>query len=204
MGDITYANYFKRLKGEKVPTYDGDPDCGFYRKPIRTSRENGNKITGWEPVAYFMHLNNSIMVGMSGKRRLTSEQFVDYWTYVCAYPVPEDVWRDVVEKGLPWPRDLIGEPKQASRTAYPQGDINNLKQAMDECQLPADNPRAVAGNNNPPEEAALPPEAVLAEEIRNAIAANEIAEITTDEESAQVAATRNRLNEFKNKAAKEK
>lgn len=218
MGDRTYENYKKRLAGEKVPTHDGDPDAGFYRKPVRTSRENGNKITGWEPVSYFWDSQENRMVGTIGQRDMTSNEVTDLWTYVCAYPVPEDVWRDIDDGTLKdWPRDLIGEPKQASRTAYHNQVVTDAEMAAgqavfdaqrhhrvaDVVGIPAAN-RTVASNHNQPEELALPPEAVLAEEIRNVIAANNITEIKTDEESAQVAATRNRLNEFKTKATKEK
>ena len=29
-----YANWQKRLAGEKIPTYESDVDVGFYRKQI--------------------------------------------------------------------------------------------------------------------------------------------------------------------------
>lgn len=196
MGDTTYKNWKARLEGATVMTHDGDPDVGFYRKPIRTSRQDGNKITGWVPVAYFMEGNK--LIGVIGDRDMTPNELTDLWTYVCAYPIPEQVYRDV-DAGKPWPRDLIGEPKQASRTAYPadpSGRITSGPSDFERAQaaIPAAG-REVTKNDN-----AITDDLPLDQQHRQAIenATKEaIAPVTTEEQAALVLGRKNRVAELR-------
>lgn len=223
MGDRTYTNYHKRLKGEKVPTHDGEPDLGFYRKPTRTPRDQGNKITGWEPVVYYIDPEKNKLIGLIGwagsdpdddkRREMTANELADSWTFICAYPIPEAVYRNVAEGGKPWPRDLMGEPKQASRTAYPADNAAAAAAAATTNgeAIPAAG-RTVERNDNQPLEVALAPEALLAEKIKNTIGAavdlfdtkNKIYVIADDEELKSAGSYRNLLNESRLAAEKAK
>lgn len=195
MGDISYNNWKARLEGAKVPTHDGDPDAGFYRMPVRSPRSEGNAIIGWRPVAYFYATHEARMVGVIDDRDMTDNEVTDLWTYVCAYPVPEEVYRDVTEDGKPWPAGLIGEPKRAAPKPKANGNTAS----------PAAVPTATAGrsvtktDNQPPE--ALPEDVVLRERIENAKRVAEgYAGIGDDEAAAKAAGAKNLLNELKAKA----
>lgn len=211
MGDQTYGNYFKRLKGEQVLTHDGDPDAGWYRMPTRTPRDEGSKITGWTRVIYWPEygkLRGAIGVGTT-ERFMSANELTDLWTYVCAYPVPHDVW-NAVRAGGEWPRNLIGEPKQAHRVAYPvtQPTAEETKafnialersNAGEEAIPAAD--RAVSKNDNaPPEE--LPLDQQHAEAIKNAVKAP-VSPITSDEQKAEATGRKNRIAELRLAADKD-
>lgn len=206
MGDTTYKNWKARLEGAKVLTHDGDPDVGFYRKPVRADRKDGNHIIGWEPVAYFM--DGTAIVGVIGDRDMTANEVTDLWTYVCAYPIPEEVYRAVAENGEEWPAGLIGEPKR------PRAAVVAAKEAAETMQQttgqpasdlpPAADGRAITrSDNQPPEE--LPLVEKLKERIKNAKAvAESLKEPKSDEEATNLAGARNLLNELKGEAEKEK
>lgn len=196
MGDTTYKNWKARLAGATVMTHDGDPDVGFYRKPIRTSRQDGNKITGWEPVAYFME--GSKLIGVIGDRDMTPNEITDLWTYVCAYPIPEEVYRDV-DAGKPWPRDLIGEPRQASRTAYPDklaSDLKTLAEMPVADIIPAADREVTKADNAPPITADLPLDQQHKQAIENATK-EPVPEVTCEEDVAIVTGRKNRVAELR-------
>lgn len=196
MGDTTYASWKARLEGAKVPTHDGDPDVGFYRKPIRTKREEGNKITGWVPVAYFM--DGKKLIGVIGDRDMTANEITDLWTYVCAYPIPEEVYRDV-DAGKPWPAGLIGEPKQASRTAYPDklaSDLKTLAEMPVADIIPAAGRTVTVADNAPPITADLPLDQQHRQAIENATK-EPVPEVTCEEDVAIVTGRKNRVAELR-------
>lgn len=182
MGDKSYENWKKRLAGEKVPTHDGDPDAGFYRKPIRSSRQEGNHIIGWEPVAYFYATHEGRMVGVIGSRDMTDNEVTDLWTYCCAYPIPELVYRNVAEDGQPWPEGLIGEPKRK-----PAATNGNGVPAAD---------RAVTTTDNAPPVDDRPLDQQHKDAIDAAIAAP-VTPVTSDDEDALAQGRKNRIAELR-------
>lgn len=200
MGDTTYKNWKARLAGATVMTHDGDPDVGFYRKPIRADRKDGNHIIGWTPVAYFM--DGGAMVGVIGDRDMTGNEFTDLWTYVCAYPIPEEVYRDI-EAGKEWPDGLIGEPKR-SRAAVAKAKEAANNAVAEEALPPAADGRQITKTDNQP-----PEEVPLIDQIRERVAnfktlAEGFKTIDSDEKSTEAAGTRNLINEVKNQAEKHK
>lgn len=92
-----YANWQKRLAGEKIPTYESDVDVGFYRK---RNKDKETRAITWEPVAFWM--DGEELAGRIGNRDLTADQCVALWTWVVAYPITEEEYRRVAEQGLPW------------------------------------------------------------------------------------------------------
>lgn len=196
MGDTTYKHWKARLEGAKIPTHDGDPDVGFYRKPIRSPREEGNKIIGWEHVAYFVQ--GTEIIGTIGNRDMTKNEVTDLWTYVCAYPIPEQVYFDI-DGGAAWPAGLIGEPKRSAAAVAKAQKVATTA----ETTIPAADREVAKGHNQPPED--LP----LIDQIRERVAnAKKVAEgykkIDSDDVSEKAAGARNLLNEIKAQAEKEK
>lgn len=204
MAQTGYDKYFKRLHGEKVETYDGDPEPGFYRLPQRTSRQEGSKITGWKAVAYFYDGLTKTIVGVIGDRDMTPNEITDLWTHVCAYPIPEQVYRDI-EAGKPWPRDLIGEPKQASRTAYPSAPMSATIQGRTAHTVVVDDipaaDRVVTASDNAPPVDDLTLDQQHKQAIENAVKAP-VSPITSAEEDAAAMGRKNRIAELRLAAEK--
>lgn len=199
MGDTTYSSWKARLEMAKVPTHDGDPDVGFYRKPVRAPRSEGNAIIGWEAVAYFME--GTTIVGVIGDRDMSQNEVTDLWTYVCAYPIPEDVYKDVADHGKDWPSGLIGEPKRSRAAAAKAQDAAAMAQQAN--TIPAAGREVAKTDNAPPEEVPV------IDQIRERVAnAKRVAEgyqnIPDDDVAAKAAGARNLINEIKLQAEKQK
>lgn len=97
---------------------DGYPQPGFYRKRNKD---------GWDtPVAIWE--TEGGMVAVAGSQPVNP---VEIWTWVCSWPVSEDVWREVAELGKPWPgSDPIVEEQVAS--------IGHNSEAVDDAEAFAD------------------------------------------------------------------
>lgn len=67
-----------------------EPQTGFWRK----RNKSGNDV----PVAIW-HDGHEMVALIDGK----PGNAADIWTWVCDWPIPEDVYRAVAERGEPWP-----------------------------------------------------------------------------------------------------
>lgn len=103
-----YEYWENALAGKFGPVHDGDPQCGFYRKRLR-------KAGPFVPVAIFP-VSGTMSAVVAGKAADAAE----IWTYCCEHPVPEQWYRDVAERGLPWP-DL---DETVAETIAPMGHNN--------------------------------------------------------------------------------
>lgn len=203
---MSWDKWRARLRGETVPTYPqpDHEDEGFYRRPITekvvgaNGKTNGQtRIIGWEPVAYYMVdgvLLASIGAGDS-RRDLNADQASDLWTWCLRYPITEELYRAVAERGEPWPGLVMSDAKSAANVGRP----TPADQSTDGNLIPAAD-RGVGRNDNMPEghetEPAEPPEVMHARAIDNAIAAAVI-KVTNDEEAAQAAGSKNRIAELR-------
>jgi hypothetical protein len=107
---MAWTKWQQKLRGEKVVDFT-DPtehDEGYYRKPITEAQLGANgktngikKIVGWTPIAYFMI--DGVLEGTIGDRDMTGTEVIDNWTWCCRYPITEDLYRAVAERGEPWP-----------------------------------------------------------------------------------------------------
>lgn len=202
----TLDNWRKRLAGEDIPTYEADPDIGYYRKRAKDIKTN---VVTWLPVAYF--IAEGQLVGVIGPRDMTENEVGDLWTFVVQYPIPEEVYfaadawctTDPTCTTFEWPAGLRGEPKRPPFASKAEGapvtTLSPLGQRIanwvpEENAVPAAN-REVARSDN------APPEVPLVEQhqtaINNAIAAAPKQVPTTAEQCALVEGSKNRIAELR-------
>lgn len=171
---MNYDKWQKRLAGIKVPTFPqpDENDIGFYRKPITVKQPNGrNKILGWEPIAYF--ISGGMLCGRINNDDMSGNEVIDLWTWCCAYPITEDQYRAVAERGEDW-------FDAASK------------------DIPAANREVAPDDNDPPE---VLTEKDHAAGIDTAISAA-IKTVTNEIEAAQALGSKNRIAELRLAAAK--
>jgi hypothetical protein len=192
----TLDNWKKRLAGETIPTYEADPDIGYYRKRTKDIKTN---VVTWMPVAYF--IAEGELVGVIGPRDMTKNEVGDLWTFVCQYPIPEEVYfaadawctTDPTCTTFEWPAGLLGEPKRPPFKQAPtmEEEIAGL--------LKGEN--RPAGNLVHDNTTNAPPEVPLVEQhqtaINNAIAAAPKQVPTTAEQCALVEGSKNRIAELR-------
>jgi hypothetical protein len=144
---MSWLKWQARLRGEKVLTHPqpDEEDEGYYRTLMtepgvnaKTGQRNGKTIpVMWgKPVAYYMV--ESQLIGVIGDRDMTENEVNDLWTYVCRYPISEELYRDVAENGKTWP-DL--PPKAAE---IPAADRDVAKADNEAPQDPLDVQHATA------------------------------------------------------------
>lgn len=208
----TLDNWRKRLAGEKIPTYEADPDVGYYRLRFKDITTN---VVAWTPVAYFV--DDGELVGVVGDRNMTEKEVGDSWTFVCQYPIPEEVYFAMDgRKEVPneeWPAGLLGEPKRppfANKAAgSPVTTLSPLGQRIadwvpEEKEIPAVNRTVARSDNQPPEEEEkLPLHVQHKTAIEAAIGAAPKAVPATAEECALVEGSKNRIAELRLKADKD-
>lgn len=200
----TLDNWRKRLAGETIPTHEGDPDIGFYRKRTKDIKTN---VVTWEPVAYF--IADGELVGTIGPRNMTENEVGDLWTFVCQYPIPEEVffaadaWDASMQGSYQWPAGLLGEPKRppfANKATLTEGEVNSNFVRAIQADIPAANREVSRADNAEPE---LPLHEQHMEGINNAIKAAPTLVPTTAEECALVEGSKNRIAELRLKADKD-
>lgn len=169
-------------------------DEGYYRKPVTEKHPtNGsNIITGWIPVAYFLH--NNVLTGVIGSgdnaRDLTAQEMLDeaLWSWVVSNPISYELYQGVVEHGDDWP-DL---PKNGTPDLV-DGGKTSYSTYPDERRDRNGNPREItSGDNKPPE---LLPHVEHATAIDNAIGAGKGLKATTAVEAALAAGAANLIRD---------
>lgn len=121
-----YDSWRKRLAGEKLPTYvqsSDDVNSGFYR--LRRKDKTTKEIT-WEPVAFWRGGDNELC-GVRSGQILTADQCLDIWTFVVQYPITEETWRAVAERGEPWPGTDPTVAKQAKDATIDRMEAEFIK-----------------------------------------------------------------------------
>ena len=109
---MSFANWRARLAGKPIKTFLQPQleDEGYYRKPITepvvgtNGQRNGQKrIIGFEPVAYF--IDDGMLRGVIGNRDMAVNEVTDegLWSWVVKYPIKEEWFRAVAERGEKWP-----------------------------------------------------------------------------------------------------
>lgn len=167
-----YQYWKDALAGKNPKMFVDQPECGFYRKPIKERNSKGdNKRIGWAPVAIFVDGDDmtQTMIGRVGARDIMGDDLNELWSYVAGNPISEETYRAVAERGEPFPDE---QPK-----------------------VPAANREVTASDNAEPQD-----DTPLAEQhataIDNAIAAA-IKKVTTEAEAAQALGSKNRIAELR-------
>lgn len=192
---MSFDKWRARLDGETVTTFlqpDAE-DEGYYRKPITEPKlnaqgqRNGQKrIIGWEPVAYF--IDRGKLCGVIGDRDMAINEVFDesLWSWVVRYPISEELYRAVAERGEPWP-DL-------APATLTEAEVNSNFIKAIQADIPAANREVAKSDNNPPEE--LPAEVQHAQAIDSAIGAA-LTKVTSEAEAAIALGSKNRIAELR-------
>ncbi len=218
-----YALWYMALNGKKIDYPADQPPSGRWRTKggdlVATWRDENGKIFAWTSRA--IHGHGQKLEGGHSIGETFSEAF--------SYPVPYKLW-DEVKNGNPWPPEYrtrltvkeaqagtmwtveLGraragqdvEPKEALEGSCP---AQVKTEGVQFSQPQPDNPRAVIGDNKPPED--LTPDQMLADRVRN-VSANFKAflakiggKIKTKAEADTAANFATKLGEFASKAKSE-
>ncbi len=177
-----WDNWRRRLAGDKtVPTYETEPDSGYYREAVTVRTQGGaTKKIGWIPIVYWRDDSGlRCYFGAGDERRLLNEaDAVGHWLWVVKYPITEEQYRAVAERGERW----HDEPQTS---------------APAEATIPAANREVTTGDNQPPP---VDPVEEMREQIKNAVGASKDIKVTTDEEAQRAQGSRARLLELSNAA----
>jgi hypothetical protein len=90
-----YAWWRNALAGNFGPMHDGDAQPGFYRK-------RDGKNGPWFPVAIWLDQFGLPVATCAGREVNAGE----IWSWCCKYPVTEDAYREVAERGMTWADDI--------------------------------------------------------------------------------------------------
>lgn len=104
---MSYEFWKQSLAGTKPKMFVDDPQLGFYRRGVYTKEPNKRaKRVGWMPVAIYSAAGVlTAQVGCDGEAAVISDRdkINELWSYCAAYPITEEVYRAVAERGEPWP-----------------------------------------------------------------------------------------------------
>jgi hypothetical protein len=118
-GDYTY--WRNALNGDFGPVHDGDVQCGFWRKRIRSGG-------GFLPVAIWRTHAKEIRAVVDGYEQEHPENL---WTFICRYPVTEEQYRARVETGVWHDEDSAiaasAQPPSIGHNEGPQDEAEILK-----------------------------------------------------------------------------
>lgn len=200
---MSYDNYFKRIEIAKLPTValrraalkeagltnmcPTIADEGFYRKPITKRLPNGKvRILDYIPVALWQidgELEGAVGAGDQA-HDATPNEIVDLWTWISTYPIYEQQYRAVAERGERWPDCDVEVPIEEVDDSAGADPVRTI----------------TSTDNNPPE--ALPPHIQHTEAIQSAIGAAQDLKATDEASAAIVLGAKNRLAELRLKADK--
>ena len=196
---MSYDLWERALAGEKVKhhTQPDENNEGRFRIPVKepvlnaAGKTNGQKrIVGWTPVAYYLwegKLVGSIGAGLE-QRNMTDNEVIDLWTWCCNYPISNEIYSAVAERGEPWPDLQVSQVPDGSVVAA--ASVGPSKRSEGEATPPTGHTERIIDrtHNAPPE---VLPEVAAAEAIDNAIGAAKDLKVTTVEEAAQAAGAAN-------------
>lgn len=180
-----FANWRRRLLSDKtLPTYETEPDQGFYRAAITQKTLGGaTQKIGWRAVAYFYDAGELYCVVDGGY--VSRDRAIDMWLWCVKHPITEEQYRAVADRGEPWfdaPQTGVAPPNKPA--VAPSAAVAEI------------------GHNQPPAETVVDPLAELRETIANAVGSVKGIKVTTDDEAKQAQGSRARLLELSGDADK--
>lgn len=176
-----YDNWKARLRGDKLPVIEREPECGFWFKRTRGARV---------PVAIYLGDNDRIVALIGVKADSPQPIGADkVWIDCAANPITKETYREVYAGGA-WPGDHTKAPAndQPAEETAPVAATSDLK------------PRPNAPAADPNDTIDNPALAAFRDQIDSAIAqAKAVKPPTTDEEAAAIQGLRARLLELHRK-----
>jgi hypothetical protein len=125
-----YEFWRRRMAGEVVPIYDGEPQAGFYRLRKRDGE--------WQPVAYWFANDRTLRCRIAGAD--VSEQIAnERWPWASKTPITHEVYKAVIA-GSPWPDQHEGAIRDRANTAGMPDDnsFDALKDRIEDLARDAD------------------------------------------------------------------
>jgi hypothetical protein len=113
------GNRLTREQMQSLGVSENDPQPGFYRK-----RSKGGSDM---PVAIWDGAEG--LVALSGNDPVDP---VEIWSWVCSWPISEDVYRDVAENGKPWPGSDPVVQEQIAGAGHNSGAVNDAEAFADQ------------------------------------------------------------------------
>lgn len=201
-----YNYWTAALAGKPAQLFGDSPCAGFYRKPImeRDAKSGNNRRVGWTPVAVFMR--DGALTARVGSETMTGDILVDLWSWVAKYPVSEEWYRLVAEKGGEWPD---AKTRQDTQSVGPVA-VLHTNPIPAGAVTPVDVERQIeelTGERTSPEEQERRRQAAVREEIKEQIAVAgagvpAYAKIESDEASTRATGLRNMLMDLAGTADK--
>lgn len=140
---MNYDFWKQSLAGEKPKMFVDDPQLGFYRRGVYEKVPNkAAKRGGWSPVAIFPGENGLVAaVGLDHRKEFITDRdrINELWSYCAAYPITEEWYRAVAERGEPWPdsheSDLASEPSSIvpGKVTMVETPEAKIAREVDEC-----------------------------------------------------------------------
>lgn len=131
-----WANWKRRLAGEKPPIVNETPEAGFYRL---TFRDKTTSKYSYEPVAFFPVPGGMLLeckVGI-GAKRYTPEHPGEIWNRCADAPISEQVYRAVAERGEPWPDESVAITRAHNQAPDPES-FDGIKQQIEDLHREAE------------------------------------------------------------------
>jgi hypothetical protein len=113
------GNRLTREQMQSLGVSENDPQPGFYRK--RNKGGSDMPVAIWE--------------GAEGVVALAGNEPTDpvaIWSWVCSWPISEDVYRDVAENGKDWPGSDPVVQEQIAGAGHNSGSVNEAEAFADQ------------------------------------------------------------------------
>lgn len=132
---MNYDFWKQSLAGEKPKMFVDDPQLGFYRRGVYEKREGkARKRVGWEPVAIYFNTGEGLIGAAIGQNHTTDRDKInELWSYCAGYPISEETYRAVAERGEPWP-DSHEEPEKNGTKMPEESPAEKIAREIAECQ----------------------------------------------------------------------
>lgn len=120
--ELGKGNRLTREQMQELGVSENDPQPGFYRKRIK----DGSDI----PVAIWA--TEMGLVALAGNDPSGAVDPLEIWSWVCSWPISEEVYRDVAEKGKPWPGSDPVVTEQVASVGHNSGAIDEAEAFADQ------------------------------------------------------------------------
>lgn len=118
--ELGNGNRLTREQQQTLGVSENDPQPGFYRKRVK----HGSDI----PVAIW-HTDDGLIVALVGNEPVDP---FEIWSWVCSWPISEEVYRDVAENGKQWPGSDPVVTEQVASVGHNSGAVDEAEAFADQ------------------------------------------------------------------------